>query len=39
MIPEHLEQETFLLEYLPGTYGDYVSGIVSYSVDGFLDPC
>lgn len=39
MIPEFLEQETFLLEYLPGTYGDYVSGIVSYSVDGFLDPC
>ena len=26
IIPEQLEQETHLLEYFAGTYGDYVSG-------------
>ncbi|MDA9374079.1 hypothetical protein N9R43_01720 [bacterium] len=39
MIPEQLECKTHLLEYMPGTYGDFVSGIISYSVDGFIDPC
>lgn len=24
---------------MPGTYGDFVSGIISYSVEGFIDPC
>lgn len=38
MIPEVLDFETHMLEYFPGTYGDSISGIVSYSVDGFYDP-
>lgn len=39
MIPDQLNQETHLLEYEPGTYGDFVSGIISYAVEGFIDPC
>lgn len=37
-IPEVLDFETHMLEYFPGTYGDSISGIVSYAVDGFYDP-
>jgi len=32
-----LSQETYLLEYFAGTYGDYISGLISYSVKGFYD--
>ena len=32
-----LPQETHLLEYFAGTYGDYISGLISYSVKGFYD--
>ena len=37
IIPLQLEQETHLLEYYAGTYGDYVSGIISYSIEDFYD--
>ena len=37
IIPDQLEQETHLLEYYAGTYGDYVAGIISYSIDDFYD--
>lgn len=37
IIPDQLEQETHLLEYYAGTYGDYVCGIISYSIDGYYD--
>ena len=37
IIPSQLEQETHLLEYYAGTYGDYVSGIISYSIEDFYD--
>ena len=37
LIPHQLEQETHLLEYYAGTYGDYVCGIISYSIDGYYD--
>ena len=37
IIPDQLEQETPLLEYYAGTYGDYVCGIISYSIDGYYD--
>lgn len=29
--------ETYLLEYHPGTYGDFVSGLISYSIENFVD--
>tara|TARA_B100001057_G_scaffold456251_1_gene503481 strand:- start:344 stop:1138 length:795 start_codon:yes stop_codon:yes gene_type:complete len=32
-----LPQKTYLLEYFAGTYGDYISGLISYSVKGFYD--
>ena len=32
-IPKKLNQQTHLLEYFAGTYGDYLSGIISYSVN------
>lgn len=38
MIPFELPYETHILEYLPGTYGDFVCAIISYSTDGFFDP-
>ena len=38
-IPSELDYETHMIEYLPGTYGDFVCAIISYSVDGFFDPC
>ena len=38
MIPHELNFKTQLLEYQPGTYGDFVCAIISYSVDGFFDP-
>ena len=37
IIPPQLEQETHLLEYYAGTYGDYVAGIISYSIEDFYD--
>ena len=37
IIPPRLEQETHLLEYYAGTYGDYVAGIISYSIEDFYD--
>jgi len=36
-IPKRLSQKTYLLEYLPGTYGDFVSGIISYSIEEFYE--
>jgi|GEM_PF-1937192 hypothetical protein len=36
-IPKKLNQQTHLLEYFAGTYGDYLSGIISYSVKGYYD--
>lgn len=38
-IPNEIKIDTHLLEYNPGVYGDFVCGIVAYSVDGFFDPC
>lgn len=38
-IPSELDCETHMIEYLPGTYGDFVCAIISYSVDDFFDPC
>lgn len=32
-----LPQQTYLLEYLPGTYGDFISGLISYSIEEFYD--
>lgn len=29
--------ETHLLEYYPGTYGDFVSGLITYSIEEFVD--
>ena len=37
IIPPQLEQETHLLEYYAGTYGDYVAGIISYAIEDFYD--
>lgn len=37
--PNELDLETYLIEYIPGTYGDFVCAIISYSIDGFFDPC
>ena len=39
IIPNELDCETHMIEYLPGTYGDFVCAIISYSVDDFFDPC
>lgn len=36
-IPARIPQKAYLLEYLPGTYGDYIAGIISYSIDEFYD--
>ena len=36
-IPLELSQQTYQIEYLPGTYGDFVCGIISYSIDEFYD--
>ena len=39
MIPKVLSNyDTHLLEYMPGTYGDYICGIISHAVDEFIDP-
>lgn len=38
MIPHELDFKTHLLEYQPGTYGDFVCAIISYSIDDFFDP-
>lgn len=36
-IPRKLPQKTYMLEYLPGTYGDFICGLISYSIDEFYD--
>lgn len=36
-IPLKLKQKTHQLEYISGTYGDFVCGIISYAIDGFYD--
>ena len=38
-IPDELDYNTYMLEYMPGTYGDFVCSVVSYSIDDFFDPC
>lgn len=36
-LPVELKQDSYLIEYLPGTYGDFVSGIISYSIEEFYE--
>lgn len=38
-IPDELDYNTHMLEYMPGTYGDFVCSIISYSIEDFFDPC
>ena len=36
--PEVLpEYQTYLLEYFPGSFGDFLSGLISYSIDEYYD--
>lgn len=37
-IPDELDYNTYMLEYIPGTYGDFVCSIISYSVEDYFDP-
>jgi len=37
-IPSELDFDSHMIEYFPGTYGDFVCAIISYSIDEFFDP-
>lgn len=37
-IPDELDYNTYMIEYFPGTYGDFICAIISYSIDDFFDP-